>query len=274
MAVGRVASIGDNCIDEYMPPVGRAGVGGSALNVAVNLRRAGWPTAYLGAVGDDPAGQRILAVLDAADVARTRVAVVPGGRTAVTQIELGAGGERAFLSEDFAVGSEYSPSPEDLASLRDVLHAHLTVVGVADYRYVARTLVQAGTPISCDFRTSHQTDGLGDFAVAFYSAAAAEAEDLARRALAGGASRAVVTCGLDGSLAADADRTVWGVAEPVEAIDTCGAGDSYIAAFIAHGLAGADLEECMRAATRAAAATCRHLGAFPQRLAELNGVEA
>jgi fructoselysine 6-kinase len=274
MAVGRLAVIGDNCIDEYVPPVRRAAVGGSALNVAVALSHAGWPVSYLGAVGDDDAGRRILSVLDAEGVDRERVAVVAGGRTGVTRIELREGGERVFLSEDFAVGSEYSPGAEEIASLGDAVHAHLTVVGLADFRSVARALSGEGIPASCDFRTSHDTNDLGDFTLVFYSAEAEEAEALAERGLAAGAAAVVVTCGLDGSVAADGEGRVWTGAERVDAVDTCGAGDSYIAALLDRRLHGEPLEACMRAAARAAARTCRHLAAFPQQLAELNGVEA
>ena len=46
-------------------------------------------------------------------------------------------------------------------------------------------------------------------------------------------------------------------------VDTCGAGDSYIAAFLGAGLGGAGLERCMRAGGRAATVTCLSLSALP-----------
>ena len=58
-AMGRfeVATVGDNCIDRYLPPIALATVGGNAVNVAVHLRRLGRRTAYFGAVGEDREGR-------------------------------------------------------------------------------------------------------------------------------------------------------------------------------------------------------------------------
>ena len=49
----------------------------------------------------------------------------------------------------------------------------------------------------------------------------------------------------------------------IEPIDTCGAGDSYIAAFLGARLGGCDLERGMRAGRTAATATCGRLSALP-----------
>ena len=38
LAVKPVATMGDNCVDRYLPPLGLEFVGGNALNVAVGLR--------------------------------------------------------------------------------------------------------------------------------------------------------------------------------------------------------------------------------------------
>lgn len=272
MALGRVACLGDNCIDEYVPPVALAAVGGSALNVAVALRRLGHEAAYLGAVGDDAAGRRIAAALAAEAIDAGRLRSVPGGGTAVTQIELRQDGDRVFLDEDFGVGAAYDPSAGDLAAIAGAAHAHLGITGLADYRRTAATLARAGLPVSCDFRDDHAADDLSDFAIAFYSAPAAAAEALAAHSLAAGAAAAVVTCGLDGSYASDGRDSRWAAAEPAESVvDTCGAGDSYTATFIHRRLAGASLADAMRAAAGAAAATCTHIGAFEQELVALNG---
>jgi fructoselysine 6-kinase len=53
-------------------------------------------------------------------------------------------------------------------------------------------------------------------------------------------------------------------ADPVEATDTTGAGDSYIAGFLAARLTGADITEAMAAGHARAARTCTHPGGFPQ----------
>jgi fructoselysine 6-kinase len=50
----------------------------------------------------------------------------------------------------------------------------------------------------------------------------------------------------------------------VDVVDTTGAGDSYIAGFLAARAAGSDVPQSMRAGARVAARTCGHLGAWPQ----------
>jgi fructoselysine 6-kinase len=55
-------------------------------------------------------------------------------------------------------------------------------------------------------------------------------------------------------------------AAPVEVVDTCGAGDSFIAAFLTSlHCERLPPEESLRRASVAAAQTCAHLGGFPQQ---------
>ncbi len=52
---------------------------------------------------------------------------------------------------------------------------------------------------------------------------------------------------------------------PAEIVDTLGAGDALIAAFIAATLRGADARDSLRAGAEAAADACGHPGAWPVR---------
>ena len=86
------ATIGESCVDRYLPPISRDTPGGNALNVAAGLAAAGLPTAYVGAVGDDEEGCFVLAQGRARGVDMRHVAVAPGrtGRTTITDLSSGS----------------------------------------------------------------------------------------------------------------------------------------------------------------------------------------
>ena len=75
------ATIGESCVDRYLPPIGLDTPGGNALNVAAGLAAAGLPTAHVGAVGEDDEGRFVLARAAERGIDTRHVAVLPG-RTA------------------------------------------------------------------------------------------------------------------------------------------------------------------------------------------------
>ena len=90
---------------------------------------------------------------------------------------------------------------------------------------------------------------------------------------------ALITLGGDGALAVTAEETIEVRSPEVDVVDTIGAGDAFMGAFLARwrsrGLGRSDLhrlDELEQAATfacRVAAITCSRAGADPPRLAEL-----
>jgi fructoselysine 6-kinase len=103
-----------------------------------------------------------------------------------------------------------------------------------------------------------------DIAFCSQEAAGGPPDKLATEAIAAGAGLAVVTCGADGSVAFDGRRWWRAAAVPTNVVDTTGAGDSYAAGFLHARLAGADVDQAMRAASTHAAEACTHLGGWPQ----------
>jgi sugar/nucleoside kinase (ribokinase family) len=91
--------LGDNTIDRYLAPVSVDLIGGNGANVAVGLSGGGIRSAYVGPVGADPAGARVLAEFAANGVDVAAAPVLEGVSTAVTEIALLEGGERRFVSE-------------------------------------------------------------------------------------------------------------------------------------------------------------------------------
>jgi fructoselysine 6-kinase len=260
-----VATMGDNCLDHYLPPLDREFVGGNALNVAVGLCDLGHDVAYAGAVGSDAAGESVLAAADARGI-DTRHVHVGGGATGVTTIRLTEDGDRVFESEVLGESGAYRPDPAALADLgtRAWVHGAGLAGGVDGFTGLRR----AGARLSYDFSHASSPERMAELCphleVAFLSAPGAEADEateLAGGAVAAGAAAAVVTRGRHGSLAL-AGRIHHQPPVPVSVVDTLGAGDAYIAACISTLVEGGTLETALRLGAEAAARTCTHYGAW------------
>jgi fructoselysine 6-kinase len=256
-----VATVGDNCIDRYLAPVGLATVGGNAVNVAVQLRRLGHRAAYFGAVGDDDAGRWVRRCLaeNNLDLDHLRTAA---GHTAFTNIDVDASGDRFFAHEDFGACRGYRATEAEIRLLLGARHVHLGWLD--DEGALKRQLAAGGLSLSQDLAVNA---GASALAIAFASAgpSSERARILLHQALDQGASVAVVTMGPLGSIASDGNQFAHTGGTKVEVVDTTGAGDTFIAAFIDAHLQARTLGDCLIAGRDAAVATCLHFGGFPQQ---------
>lgn len=264
--IARIATVGDNCIDRYLPPVDRQLVGGNAVNVAVNLSRLGHHTAYFGAVGDDAEGGRIRSVLSHIGVDIASLRTVPSGCTSLTVITTGPDGDRHFVSEDFGVCRGYRPDPADFARLKTMRHVHIGWLD--DGGLTKRALAEAGISISQDLSVNAAPEDISPeaLAIAFASCDGSERDALrlARETCRQGAGLAVILRGAQGSLALAGDAAIRGEALPVAVSDTTGAGDSFIAGFLSAHLKGKSVAQCLAMGHQEAARTCQFFGGFTQ----------
>lgn len=259
----RIVAIGDNCLDVYVDQ-DLATVGGNALNVAVNWARAGLTSCYYGAIGDDRAASIIRTVMSAVGLDPRFLVTIPGP-TGVTLIRL-VRNDREFLFEEFGVGASWVPSADVITDLQafDWIHTAgpLTTSGLV------QTLVAGPARVSVDLSTTRDFPQMDGVDIAFCSWTGPldrGAHMLAESMISAGAVVAVVTCGAHGSLAhTNAAQTI-AEAIPVSPVDTCGAGDSYISAFVHSYLRGLSTPDCLLEATRTATKTCMHLGSFRQQ---------
>ena len=155
MAGITVATVGDNCIDRYLP-LRQSTVGGNAVNVAVHLARLGLDAAYFGAVGDDADGRRVLAALADNRVVTGHVHV-RNGLTAYTDIAFGEGGERIIAFEEFGVCAGYRPTDAEIAMLRPLRHVHIGWLD--DGSALKEALAGAGTSVSQDLSVTSPAAG-------------------------------------------------------------------------------------------------------------------
>ena len=260
-----VATMGDNCLDRYLPPLDREFVGGNALNVAVGLCDLGHDVAYAGAVGRDEPGRAVMAAARARGIDTTHVQTGDGA-TGVTTIRLTDDGDRIFETEVLGTSASFRPTGTALADLgrRAWVHGAGLWGGVAGFV----SLRSAGPRLSYDFSHASTPERIAELCphleVAFLSAPGADADaaaELGSRAVAAGAATAIVTRGRHGSLAVSG-----GIHHqppvPVTVVDTLGAGDAYIAAVISAMVEGAPVPSAMERGAHAAARTCTHYGAW------------
>jgi fructoselysine 6-kinase len=264
--VMHVAVAGDACVDVYGGADGQRGaVGGNALNVAIGLARRGLPAAFFGVVGDDENASHIRLALREAGVSEAGVRL-RRGPTWVAFIALHNAGTAVVEREQLGVAGPYKPTRAELEALAGYGHVHLA--NLANPKGTLDNLIRRGVSASYDWGVLSNGSDFARVQFAFCSCADGDpeaAERLARCAVGHGARVAIVLRGAAGSLAFDGNRVVSVPGAKIDPIDTLGAGDSYIAAFLANTLRGASLEVAMAAATEAATRTCLHWAAWPQQ---------
>lgn len=258
----KLAGVGDNVVDRYRE-LGRYFPGGQALNVAVGAQRAGIPSAYLGAIGDDEAGRTVLAAIEAEglDTARLRVLHGPNARAEVALRD----GNREFVGSDPGV-SKIRLEPEDLAYLAgfDLIHS-----SESSYLEDQLHLLAGVRPLSFDFSVRRDPAylepllphvAIAQFSLAGLDDAATEAwlEHIHGR----GPRLVLATRGGSSAVLFDGRRFWYQPTLPTDVVDSLGAGDSFIARFLVGVIRNEDPAESLAAAAQAAARTCGHYGAF------------
>jgi len=228
--------------------------GGPAATAAVTLARLGVEAAFVGAVGDDDAGETIRTGMTEEGVDVREVRVVPGAvlpqSTVLVEEPTGA---RAIVHHPGTMPPlELTPSARALA--RRATWVHADQVGYPAIRRLdAQISLDGGNPI----------EDLDLGGVALYAPTEAELKRCfggVDEALAAGAGAVVVTRGERGSSGATRDGARFEAAGvPVDAVSTLGAGDVFHGALLAALVRGASLPDALVTANRVAALSCRGL---------------
>lgn len=260
----KLIAVGDNCLDAYLNK-GFVTVGGNALNVAVQWKRLGFNARYFGALASDEEAEIMLGVIEDAGLARSDVEILKGN-SAVTLLTDNAG-ERHFLLESLGVGQNYIPNKQ---RYQDLLAADWTHLGTNSSEKLLRQLVKDGVRFSVDVSTRHFALPLEGVPLVFASGPDdpnEPVEPLIARFKQAGAQKIVVTCGKRGSFYDNGRQLFSAGSAPVTVVDTCGAGDSFIATFlVALFVEGYSEAAALQEAAIRASETCTHLGGFPQRV--------
>lgn len=263
----RILAIGDNCIDHYTE-LGKRFPGGNALNVAVYARN--YPdidSDYVGIVGSDDYGEFMLSQIKAIGMS-TDYIIVEEGLTAVTKILI-RDGDRVFddyiegVQENAVLPYEKIPDPKGY----DLLH--FTVWGFGR-DHVKKLRETTDVVLSCDFSNQlfdPRTEIMPYLDIAFFSGShlvrnGEDPEKILKQLKEKTLGIVVMTMGEYGSMVYDGETMYKGKALPVEVVDTLGAGDSYISAFLSSRLHGKNIPDSIEAGHIAATEICKRLGGW------------
>lgn len=262
-----VCALGDNVVDRYLDR-DEMYPGGNAVNVAVHARRLGMRAAYIGVIGSDAAARLVSASLRDEGVLTDQLRIIdgPNAWAAVQLVK----GDRVFVAADKGV-SRFQLSAVDLEYLKSFALAHIGYAGGLESQV---QVVAAATKLSFDFadRPKEFAEPILPYCeFATFSAGErgiAAADDIIDWALRCGAKTVLVTGGSAGAVAGDLGGRTHVPADHIDVVDTLGAGDAYIAAFLTATLQGQSREEAMRAAGRYASQVCMQYGAYGHRAAD------
>jgi 2-dehydro-3-deoxygluconokinase len=279
MALFRTTDIGDLAdVSEA-----RLATGGADSNVAIGLSRLGVEAVWAGRVGADGLGRRVVRDIRGEGV-QVRAIIDPDAPTGLMIKEKRTPHTtRVSFYRSGSAGSRLAPGDIDPALVRDAAIVHVSGI-TPSLSASARAAVwevidlarEAEVPISFDVnhRPSLWSDGspaelyrdiasaadivfAGDEEAALVTGVAPDDPRALAHALADlGARVAVVKRGASGSLVLADGAVIERAAIAVPVVDSVGAGDAYVAGFLAGCVRQDSLEECLDVATIAGAFAC------------------
>ncbi len=268
MKKGMLACFGSHCIDRYhFDGEVICFAGGGPVNSAVHASGLGISTVYVGALGNDRAGEVIMHELVRHGMDTSYVHVCEGN-SAVCDVYL-EDGERILGDYDEGVCGVYSLSEADMHELIQADICLCDYWGRQEIHFPY--LHEHGARIALD--AADRADDpqvrklLPYVTYLFFSAEGDDPKlrEKMKQMQETGVQKIIATLGKDGSLCLDEDGFTYCRAYPAERIiDTMGAGDAYIAGFLAALIKGCGTLEAMQEGSREAAETLGYHGAFRQ----------
>lgn len=264
------------------------GTGGAEANVAIGLARLGARATWIGRVGEDGLGRRVLRELRAEGVA-VRAQVETEATTGLLLKENPAlGRTRVTYYRNASAGSRLSPadlegltlSPHDIVHVTGITPA-LSSSAAAAVTSAIGLAREAGATVSYD--VNHRSTLWSDAdAVSVHRQLISQADvvfagddeaqlvlgrrDMGPHEMAGeiaalGPQEVVIKQGERGALALIDDQAVVQKAVHLDhVVDTVGAGDAFVAGYLAESLAGLSVSRRLDTAVATGAAACLHPG--------------
>jgi sugar/nucleoside kinase (ribokinase family) len=254
--------------------------GGDALNVAVALAKLGGSAGLMTKMGRDTASEVLLRALERAGVDTRAVVRDPAQATSTVLVLVGEEGERNFVTTK---GAHHYFTRHDIdwdclrrAKVVEISSLFgLTGFGIEDVAAVLAFCREHGITTCMDFMYDKRGEQaarvaeimpLLDYALpsrieAQQMSGGATVAEMAERLRGMGCANVIIKNGAEGCYlkSAGVERAI-GAAQ-VKAMDTTGAGDSFVAGFIFGLLRGWDVEACAEFGCTVGALNCREMGA-------------
>ena len=254
----------------------RVSPAGTAGGTAVVLSRLGAQVHSFGAVGEDPIGTTLLALLEREGVDVTGLVRKADHQTSASVIPVRPNGDRPAWHCIGANGA-FTLDDLDLAALEGCSHVHLGGPEFLGGEAAGELLAHArsiGATTSLDILAPGDPDMLAwvadalphtdhllpnDEQVLGFTGAASLAEG-ARALVDAGVGCVAVTQGSKGALVVTADETIEVSAYPIDVVDTTGCGDAFSAGFLRGLSLGRDLRGAAELGCATAAQVAQGLG--------------
>lgn len=230
--------IGRNNVDVYLK-YNMVYPGGNCSNVAAHFAKFGYGAALVTVVGQDVLGRLQLKSLEklGVDVSGSRM---EKGQTAWCFI-LHEKENRKFVKSDLSIFRTYPLMRADVEHVREKKYDSIytsVCIESAFAEGVFESLKEYGLPICCDFADGWQEEELyeacGFIQYPYLSCEKCSLEEtmnVLKGCVEHGAALALGTRGMEGSVVYDGRAFYHQKAYPISAVDTLGAGDSFLARF-------------------------------------------
>ncbi|HHW30851.1 MAG TPA: fructoselysine 6-kinase [Clostridiaceae bacterium] len=233
----RVIGIGDNVADHYLH-TNMIYPGGNAFNFAAYAKMLGAEAAYMGVFGDDFPGTHVYNTGLELGICLDRCRIYHG-ENGCPKVKL-ENGERIFVSSNRGGVSRERPltlDEDDIAYISTFQLIHTSINSYIEHNLPR--MFATGVPISFDFSTY----GSDIYFKAYcpyitYSIVSCghlshqETLNMISKLHGFGSGNVIATRGAEGSIFSDGHKIYHQKAHMVEAIDTMGAGDAYLTAFL------------------------------------------
>ncbi len=262
-------------VKDFPPPDGKVEAsayvtigGGNAANAAITIARLGGQASYAGPVGDDAAGDRILANLARENIDTSGCVRVPGTASPVSAIFVNARGERSIVTHR---GAQLSATrPTDGAALVSGVDGVLIDNRMATFaRPIAEAARARNLPVVFDAdKATTPDDPLFTIATHVIFSSECLRHTVGEDDLAAGVARmarlthrfVAATNGPGDLVWSEGDKVSSMPVFKIVAVDTLAAGDIFHGAFALALVEGRPFAECLRFAAATAGLKCTRFG--------------